>query len=70
MSGVRTLLEGLEGTVLLVLAVSTWPLSRFLLSDLGADPDERERERPGDRSIGKIDVQATFDSGFRMEAEE
>ncbi len=53
------LLEGLEGTVLLALAVVTWPVSRLFLTDLGARPDEREREWPGDRLLSQIDVRAT-----------
>jgi hypothetical protein len=53
------LLEGLEGIVLLVLAVATWPLSRSFLTDLGARPDERRREWPGDRLLTTVDVRVT-----------
>ena len=58
-SPIRMLLEGLEGVVLLVLAVVTWPLSRWLLTHLGARPDERGRKWPGDRLLTKIDVRVT-----------
>ncbi|MCP3963014.1 MAG: hypothetical protein GY719_34685 [bacterium] len=53
------LLEGAEGTALLILAVATWPLSRWLLGDLGSRPDERRRAWPGDRLVPKIDRRAT-----------
>ncbi len=53
------LLEGAEGILLLVLAVVTWPLSRWFLSDLGARPDERRRKWPGDRLLPRIDLRAT-----------
>ena len=58
-SPVRPLLEGVEGIVLLALAVATWPLSRRFLADLGSRPDEREREWPGDRLLPRVDVRAT-----------
>ena len=58
-SPIRMLLEGLEGIVLLVLAVLTWPLSRLFLTNLGARPDERERGWPGDRLLTRTDVRAT-----------
>ena len=58
-SPIRMLLDGLEGSVLLVLAVATWPLTRRWLSDLGARPEEREREWPGDRLLTRIDRRAT-----------
>jgi hypothetical protein len=53
------LLEGLEGIVLLVLAVPTWPLSRRILKDLGTRSEEREREWPGDRLLTRVDGSAT-----------
>jgi hypothetical protein len=55
----RMVLEGLEGIVLLVLAVATWPLSRRFLANLGSRPDEREREWPGDRLLSTVDLCAT-----------
>jgi hypothetical protein len=55
-SPIRMLLEGLEGIALLVLAVATWPLSRLFLTHLGARPDERRREWPGDRLLTTVDV--------------
>jgi hypothetical protein len=58
-SPIRFWLEGLEGIVLLVLAVVTWPFLRPWLSDLGSHPDEREREWPGDRLLDRIDTCAT-----------
>jgi len=58
-SPIRMVLEGLEGIVLLVLAVLTWPLSRLFLTNLGARPDERERGWPGDRLLTRTDVRAT-----------
>jgi len=53
------LLEGVEGALLLVLAVVTWPLSRLFVSNLGSRPDERDRGWPGDRLLAKVDVSAT-----------
>lgn len=58
-SPIRMVLEGLEGFVLLVLTVVTWPVSRSFLTDLGSRPDEREREWPGDRLLTKVDLCAT-----------
>jgi len=58
-SPTRMLLEGVEGALLLVLAVVTWPLSRLFLSNLGARPDECDREWPGDRLLTKVDTHAT-----------
>jgi hypothetical protein len=55
----RPLLEACEGALLLALAVASWPLSRFLLTDLGARRDERDREWPGDRLLARIDTQTT-----------
>ncbi len=53
------LFEGLEGIVLLILAVVTWPLSRWLLADLGSRPGERQRQWPGDRLLSRVDASAT-----------
>ena len=58
-SPLRMLLEGFEGAVFLVLAVATWPLSRWFLADLGSNADERRREWPGDRLLPRVDVRAT-----------
>jgi hypothetical protein len=58
-SPVRMVLEGLEGIVLLVLAVLTWPVARWFVNDCGSRPDEREREWPGDRMLARIDTRAT-----------
>jgi len=55
----RMVLEGLEGIVLLVLAVATWPLSRLFLADLGSRPDERGGDWPGDRLLERTDLRAT-----------
>jgi hypothetical protein len=69
-SPIRFLLEGLEGKVLLVLAVVTWPVSRWFLSDLGSRPDEREREWPGDRLLSNVDRCATRAVSVRAPAAE
>jgi hypothetical protein len=53
----RAWVEGLEGATLLFLAVATWPLTRFLLADLGSRPDERARAWPGDDLLARCDVQ-------------
>jgi len=58
-SPIRMLLEGLEGMVLLVLAVVTWPLARLFLTDLGARPDECRREWPGDRLLTGAGLRVT-----------
>lgn len=57
-SPMRMLVEGAEGAVLLVLAVVTWPVSRFFLANFGALPEERDREWPGDRLLAKVDSRA------------
>ena len=64
----RMLLEGAEGVALLVLAVATWPLSRLFLADLGARPDERRHEWPGDRLLTSIDSRATRAISIRAPA--
>jgi hypothetical protein len=53
------LFEGVEGIVLLVLAVLTWPLAQLFFTNLGARPDERRRGWPGDRLLTTIDVRVT-----------
>ena len=58
-SPIRMPLEGIEGIVLLKLAVLTWPLSRRLLTNLGARPTELARTWPGDDLIERIDACAT-----------
>lgn len=68
-SPIRMLLEGVEGAVLLVLAVATWPLSRRFLADLGSRPGQRRREWPDDRLLPKIDVRATRAVTIRAPAE-
>jgi hypothetical protein len=50
-SRVRFFLEGIEGLVVLALAVATWPLSKRWLKDWGSRPTERERAWPGDRYV-------------------
>lgn len=47
----RFLLEGAEGTLLLVIAVVTWPVSRRWLRNWGSRPTERERDWPGDHLL-------------------
>jgi hypothetical protein len=58
-SPMRMVLEGLEGIVLLVLAVVTWPLLRGFINNLGSRPDERERKWPGDELLTRIHTRAT-----------
>lgn len=64
----RMTLEGVEGLALLALAVATWPLSRRLLANLGARPEEREREWPGDRLVERVDICATRAVAIRSSA--
>jgi hypothetical protein len=63
-------IEGLEGVVLLVVAVVTWPVVRWFINDLGSTPDERECEWPGDRLVGRIDTRATRAVTIRAPAAE
>ncbi len=49
----------MEGFAFLVLAIVTWPLSRWFLGDLGARPGELRRQWPGDRLLSRIDLRAT-----------
>ncbi len=69
-SPMRMVLEGVEGIVFLAFAVVTWPLSRWLLADLGSRPDERRREWPGDRLLPRVDVRATRAVTIRAPASE
>lgn len=55
----RMLLEGLEGIVLLALAVLTWPLTRRLVLDLGSTPEERSTAWPGDGLLPSIELRTT-----------
>ncbi len=68
-SPIRMLLEAKEGFVLLFLAVLSWPLSRFFLTDLGTRRDEHEREWPGDRLLSRVDACATRAVTVRAPAE-
>ena len=67
-STLRTLTEGLEGLVLLVLCVSTWPLTRRWLTDLGATRAEREASWPGDALVPTVDRCTTRAIGVRAAA--
>jgi hypothetical protein len=54
-SPVRLLAEGLEGMLLLVLAIISWPLGKSLLDNYGSSPDERRSDWPGDGVLERVD---------------
>lgn len=50
-SKVRLILEGVEGVVVALSVLLTWPLSRRWLRNWGSSPAERRRVWPGDRFV-------------------
>lgn len=50
-SGLRFLVEGIEGLAVLVATFGTWPLSKRWLRNWGSSPAEREHSWPGDRYV-------------------
>jgi hypothetical protein len=55
-SSLRFLYEGVEGVVLLVLIVVTWPISRRWLATWGSTSSEQSAEWPGDRFVTDPEV--------------
>ncbi len=68
-STLRMLAEGLEGTLLLVLTVVTWPVSRWFLNNLGSRPGDRTRDWPGDALLPSVDSSATRAVTVRVSSE-
>ncbi len=50
-SWLRFALEGLEGTVVLLLVMCSWPLSKRWLKNWGSRAEERDRAWPGDQFV-------------------
>ena len=49
------LLEGLEGIGLILVCILLWRVLRYLLRDLGATQEERDKEWPGDKILERVD---------------
>lgn len=58
-SFLRFLYEGVEGVVLLVLIVLSWPVSRLWLANWGSTSSERSAAWPGDRFVDDPEVIST-----------
>lgn len=54
-SKLNVFLEGLEGAALIIVCTVLWRILRYLLRDLGATQEERDKEWPGDALLNRID---------------
>ena len=58
-STLRFIFEGVEGTVILAVVVTTWPISKRWLTNWGSNRQECERTWPGDRYVSQNHATST-----------
>ena len=54
-SKLTVFLEGLEGIALIIICTVLWRILRYLLQNLGAKQEERDKEWPGDALLDRAD---------------